>query len=330
MNSFQNITFPKPAVGRLRGLLIPALALLAVIYVYFAGGYAVSVFSFALIYTIFVTGLNIFMGFTGQVSFGQNAFAAVSGYASAVLTATYGWEPLAAFGVGLACALLLALIVGYAVVRLKGHYLAMATLAIGLVTYEVAVQWDDVTAGYMGIAGIPRAGIGPWEISSDRGMMVLLAIVAALSLAAAAGIKSSRFGRALMAIAGSEEAAEALGIEVNHYKLVAFLIAAAFAALAGSLFAHFVGFVSPEVFGLHMVVLGFTMLFVGGIGTIVGPLLGAVIITAMPEVLRGLDEYQDLAYGAALILLLIYAPKGLASLTSLLQPKQDKTAGGAL
>ena len=297
--------------------MVPAIAFCIVTYVFFSGGYAVSVVSFALIYTIFVTGLNVFMGFAGQVSFGQNAFAAVSGYASAVLTAKYGWEPLAALGVGLAGALLLALIVGFAVVRLKGHYLAMATLAVGLVTYEVAVQWDDVTAGYMGIAGIPRAGIGPWEVPSDRGMLVLLAIVTALSLAAAAGIRSSRFGRALTAIAGSEEAAEALGIEVNRYKLAAFLIAAAFSALAGSLFVHVVGFVSPEVFGLHMVVLAFTMLFVGGIGTIIGPLLGATIITFLPEVFRSLDEYQDLAYGAALILLLIYAPKGLASLASL-------------
>lgn len=286
-------------------------------YVYFSGGYIVSVISFALIYAIFVSGLNIFMGFTGQVSFGQNAFAAISGYTSAVLTATYGWEPLPAFGLGLAGAVGLALLVGYPVLRLKGHYLAMATLAIGLVTYEVAVQWDSVTAGYMGIAGIPPVGIGGWEIYSDQAMLIMLAVVAVLAVSAAAGIRHSRLGRAMVAIAGSEEAAQALGIDVPRYKLMAFVISAVYAATAGSLFVHVVGFVSPEVFGLHMVILAFTMLFIGGVGTVLGPLAGALIITIAPELFRGLNEYQDLAYGAALIVLLIYAPKGLASLAGL-------------
>jgi branched-chain amino acid transport system permease protein len=130
-------------------------------------------------------------------------------------------------------------------------------------------------------------------------------------------LRSSRFGRALAAIAGSEDASRALGIDVAHYKLAAFLVSAAYAALAGSLFVHVVEFVSPEVFGLHMVVLAFTMLYVGGIGTLGGPVLGAVIVSLLPEVFRGLKDYQDLFYGAGLILLLIYAPKGLASLGSM-------------
>jgi branched-chain amino acid transport system permease protein len=130
---------------------------------------------------------------------------------------------------------------------------------------------------------------------------------------AAAGIRHSRLGRALVAIAGSEEAARALGIEVARYKLIAFLISAFYAALAGSLFVHAVGFVSPEVYGLHMVVLAFTMLYVGGIGTVAGAALGALVVALLPETIRTLSDYQDLAYGAALILILIYAPGGLAS-----------------
>jgi branched-chain amino acid transport system permease protein len=121
----------------------------------------------------------------------------------------------------------------------------------------------------------------------------------------------------MAAIAGSEDAARALGIDVARYKLVAFLLAAAYAALAGSLFVHVVGFVSPEVYGLHMVNLAFTMLYVGGIGTIMGPLIGAVIIILLPESIRAFKDYQDLAYGAVLIFLLIYAPRGLASLSDL-------------
>src|SRR3954466_7619987 len=295
-----------------------ALAAALVLYVFTTGGYLIAVLHFAAIYVVFVTGLNIFMGYAGQVSFGHNAFAAISGYASAVLSTTYGWEPLAAGAVGILGALTCALIVGYPTLRLRGHYLAMATLAIGLIVYEIAIQWQSVTQGYMGISGIAPLGIGSYEIVSERGKLFALMVFVALSAFAAARLRASRFGRALAAIAGSEDAARALGIDVAHYKLAAFLVSAAYAALAGSLFVHVVEFVSPEVFGLHMVVLAFTMLYVGGIGTIGGPILGAVIVSLLPEMFRGLKDYQDLFYGAGLILLLIYAPKGLAGLGNLM------------
>lgn len=290
---------------------LAAAGLLA--YVFIAGGYLLTVVGFAAIYAIFVTGLNLFMGYTGQVSFGQNAFAGVAGYTSAVLTATYAWEPLIALPLGVAGAGLLALIIGYPTLRLRGHYLAMATLALGLIVYEIAVQWQPVTQGYMGIAAIPPIGIGKLQAASERQSLAVVIGVLVVAVWVTARLRASRFGNALAAIAGSEDAARSLGIDVERYKLAAFVIAAVYAALAGSLFVHFVGFVSPEVFGLHMVVLAFTMLYVGGIGTLYGPVAGALIISLLPETFRGFKEYQDLAYGAALILLLIYAPRGIAS-----------------
>jgi branched-chain amino acid transport system permease protein len=292
-------------------------------YAFIAGGFFVTIMSFAMIYAVFVIGLNVFMGFAGQVSFGHNAFAALSGYASAVLTATYFWDPLPAFAVGLSLALIVALVIGWPTLRLKGHYLAMATLAIGLIVYEIAVQWQSVTQGYMGISGIAPLGAFGYEIVSERGKLFVLVVIVALATVAAARLRGSRFGRALAAIAGSENAARSLGIKVANYKLAAFLVSAAYAAVAGSLFVHVVEFVSPEVFGLHMVVLAFTMLYVGGIGTLGGPILGAVIVSLLPEIFRGLKDYQDLFYGAGLIVLLIYAPKGLAALGGLI-PRRGK------
>jgi len=213
--------------------------------------------------------------------------------------------------------------VGYPTLRLRGHYLAMATLAFGLIAYEVAVQWQSVTQGYMGISGIPPLGIGRFTVTSDRAILVLLIAFALIGVLAAGGIRRSRLGRAFVAIAGSEDAARALGIDVARYKLIAFLISAFYAAVAGSLFVHAVGFVSPEVYGLHMVVLAFTMLYVGGIGTIAGAALGALVIALLPETVRRFSEYQDLAYGAVLILILIYAPGGLASLSRLWSAKKE-------
>ena len=299
-----------------------ALAVALVAYAVVAGGYIVTVVGFALIYAVFVTGLNIFMGYAGQASFGQNAFAAIGGYTSAVLTAAYGWPPVLAMLAGITGAIVCAVIVGYPTLRLKGHYLAMATLAIGLIVYETTVQWQSVTQGYMGISGIPPLGIGGFEIVSDRAQLIFLSIVVALSMGSAWLIRNSRFGRALVALSGSEDAARALGIDVARYKLAAFVVSATYASIAGSLFVHIVGFVSPEVFGMNMVILGFTMLYVGGIGTVIGPLVGAIVINLLPETFRGLKDYQDLVYGVALILLLIYAPGGLAALTRPFKRKQ--------
>lgn len=297
-------------------LLALAAALLA--YAFVAGGYLITVLGFAAIYAIFVTGLNFFMGYAGQVSFGQNAFAALSGYTSAVLTSKYGWQPIAALPLGVVGAVVLAYVVGYPALRLRGHYLAMATLALGMIVYEIAVEWQSVTQGYMGISGIPPLGIGRWELNDPKYQLAFLIAVLVVALIAAYRLKESRFGMALAAIAGSEDAAKALGIDVARYKLAAFVIAAVYAAVAGSLMAHFVGFVSPEVFGLHMVISGFMMLYVGGIGSIAGPVFGALIISLLPETFRAFKDYQDLAYGAALIIILIFAPKGAASLARFL------------
>jgi branched-chain amino acid transport system permease protein len=230
-----------------------------------------------------------------------------------VLTTAYHWEPIAALAVGVLAAGAIALVVGYPTLRLRGHYLAMATLSLGLIVYEVAVQWQTVTQGYMGISAIPGLRMGDLQAGSDRQSLAVLIGALALGLWIAARLRHSRFGNALAAIAGSEQAARSLGIEVERYKLAAFVIAAIYAAVAGSLFVHFVGFVSPEVFGLHMVILGFTMLYVGGIGTLYGPIIGALIISLLPETFRGFKDYQDIAYGAALVVLLIYAPRGIAS-----------------
>lgn len=309
-----SITSPERRPLRLVGLLPWLFAGGVIGYAMLVGGYAATVVSFALIYAVFVTGLNLFMGFAAQVSFGQNAFAAIGGYVSAVLTATYGWGPLPAMVLGMTAAVAAAAVIGFPALRLKGHYLAMGTLAIGLIAYEITVEWQSVTQGYMGISGIPPFGLAGYEVTSDRGQLVMLSLIVAACAFAAARIRRSRFGRALSAVAGSEEAALALGIDVSRYKLMAFLLSAGFAALAGSLFVHVVGFVSPEVFGLHMVIVTFTMLYVGGIGTVAGPLIGALIVSLLPETFRAFKDYQDLAYGAALILLLIYAPRGLASL----------------
>ena len=297
--------------SRFKTVLPLAVVLAILLLALNSSGYVVTVIGFAAIYAIFCTGLNFFMGYTGQASFGQNAFAALGGYGSAILTAGYNWEPVPALFVSMTIAGIVAAVVGYPTLKLRGHYLAMATFALGLITYEISIEWNSLTMGYMGYSGIPPLGIGRFELATEKQQLVALTILMLLGVWMANRMRQSRFGRALRAIAGSEAAAQALGIDVARYKLIAFVVAALYASAAGSLFAHFIGFISPEVFGSAMVIQSFTMLFLGGVGTVWGPVIGALMVSMLPELLRGLKELQDVAYCAILVAMLIYAPRGL-------------------
>ena len=302
---------------------VPVAAVLSVLGIALSSsGYVVTLIGFAAIYGVFCTGLNFFMGYTGQASFGQNAFAALGGYGSAILTANYYWDPVLALLVSMVLSGVIAAAVGYPTFRLRGHYLAMATFALGLITYEISIEWNSLTQGYMGLSGIPPLGIGKYELVSEKHQLIVLTFVMLLGVWVSVRLRDSRFGRALRAIAGSEAAANALGINVARYKLAAFVVAAIYASVAGSLFAHFVGFISPEVFGASMVILSFTMLYLGGVGTTWGPIIGALIVSLLPDVLRGLKEMQDVVYSVVLIAILIFAPRGLSGLAVLFQRKQ--------
>src|SRR5258708_29452119 len=313
---------PIQIAGALAGIVLLAA-------VFINGGYFVTVIGFAAIYGIFCTGLNFFMGYTGQASFGQNAFAALGGYGTAILCAGQGWQPIVALPVTMVISGLIAVVIGYPTLRLRGHYLAMATFALGLITYELSVEWIGLTQGYMGYAGIPPLGIGKYELTGDRQQLAVIVVILLLGVWIANRLRDSRFGRALRAIAGSEAAANALGIDIARYKLAAFVVAAVYASVAGSLFAHFIGFISPEVFGLSMVTLSFTMLYLGGIGTIWGPIVGAVIVSMLPELFRGLKGLEDIAYAAVLILILIFFPRGLAALPGMLWRRRAGKTDGA-
>lgn len=319
-----------PAITYTRPLRLPwlqtALALAGaaiVIFTFSASGYVVTVVGFAAIYGIFCTGLNLFMGYTGQASFGQNAFAALGGYGTAILCTDYNMEPALALLVTMLFSGLVALVVGYPTLRLRGHYLAMATFALGLITYEISIEWASLTQGYMGYSGIPPLRLWRFEAVTEKQQLAVILALLALGAFASYRLRRSRFGRALRAIAGSEPAASALGINVARYKLVCFIIAALYGSVAGSLFAHFVGFISPEVFGTSMVVQSFTMLYLGGIGTVAGPIIGAVIVSLLPELLRGLKDWQDVVYILVLLAILIYAPRGIAGYLERLSQREE-------
>lgn len=294
------------------GFLIPLSGLIAAVI---AGAFVLSPYELTVlaqigIFAIVILGLNVLVGLTGQISFGHNAFLGIGAYLSALATTQWGFSPLAGVAAGVAVSAVLGIIIGYPTLRLRGHYLALATFALGLGFYRIAVS-SPLFNGFMGIAGIPPFSIAGFELVSLTQKYLLVWTVTCLAVVATWRLAQLRFGRALRSIAADESAAQAMGINVRRYKVIAFVISGIYASVAGSLYAHTVSFVSPETFGFHTIVLLFVMLFVGGLGTIWGSLFGAAVGIALPSLLQGLQGWTPSIFALIVLIIVMTRPRGL-------------------
>lgn len=276
-----------------------------------AGGYLLNVFIFVGIHTMLALALNLLLGYAGQISLGQAAFFGLGAYASGVLTTTYGYNPwlimlLTAGAVGL-----LAFAIGFPILNLKGHYLAMATLGFGIIVYIVFNETIDITGGPSGFPGIPNFSYGEFTFDSDLKNYYLIWGFTLVTMLLALNLVSSRIGRALRAIHDSEVAARVLGINVRLMKVQIFALSAVISSVAGSLYAHTMTFISPASFGFNFSVELVTMVIIGGLGSIYGSFLGAALLTLLPELLRTFQDYDIVVYGLLLILITMFMPGGL-------------------
>jgi len=258
-----------------------------------------------------VLGLDVLMGYCGQVSLGQAGFMAVGGYTAAILATNYGWPPLAGIAAGIALSLACAVALSLVTMRLRGHYLALATLAFGLLVDSLTVGMTETTGGPSGLVGVPSFSVGPLDFGSPLAMYTLVAaLIVVLVLVLLGGIRSG-FGRALQAVRTDQTAAAALGIDVPRYKMAAFAISAALASLSGSLYAFYFHFLSPEMVGTARSLEMIAMLVVGGEGTLVGSLFGVALLTLLPTIFQPLALYKTLAEGLLLVLAVRYLPGGI-------------------
>jgi branched-chain amino acid transport system permease protein len=261
----------------------------------------------ALIFYIAVLGLDVSMGYAGQVCLGQAAFMAIGGYCAAILSAGYDWPPFAALIAALALSLLCACVLSYATLRLRGHYLALATLAFGLLVDTLT----DLTGGPSGLVGIPSLTIGPIAFDTAQAMYYLtLAIAVILVLLLAAGMRSD-FGRTLQAVRADQTAAAALGIKVSRVKMASFAIGAGLGSIAGSLYAFQFHFLSPEMVATPRSFELIAMLVLGGEGTLIGGLFGAVLLTLLPTTAQSLAVFKTMIEGALLVCVFRFLPEGL-------------------
>ncbi|MDY7033006.1 MAG: branched-chain amino acid ABC transporter permease [Thermodesulfobacteriota bacterium] len=273
--------------------------------------YYLSTMIFVGIHGIIAIGLCLLMGYAGQISIGHAAFFGLGAYTSAVLTSRFGFHPWSAFFLGVLLSSVVALAIGIPSLKLKGHYLAMATLGFGEITYIVFNELTDLTGGPPGMGDIPRISLVGFMVNTDVKYYFFVWAFLIFILVVSLNLINSRIGRALRSIHDSEIAASAMGVNTSKLKLQIFVISAIFASIAGSLYTHYVTFVSPSSFSLSFSILLVMMVVIGGMHNLWGALIGAGLLTIMPEFLRALKDFEILVYGAILLIIMIYMPKGL-------------------
>jgi ABC-type branched-subunit amino acid transport system ATPase component/ABC-type branched-subunit amino acid transport system permease subunit len=274
------------------------------------GRYYTQMLALAGIFAIAGQGLNLLSGYTGQTSLGHAGFYAIGAYTGALLATKLGlgfWIGLP-FSVALAAAA--GLLLAYPSFRLEGPYLAMVTIAFGIIVNSLLVEWSDLTGGTQGVLNIPRPMIGGQRLLLER-QFLLIVIALVLASLLLRNLIRSPWGRAFVAVRENPIAAEAIGLSTLVVKTTAFAISAALAGLAGHLFAFFQGFISPEAFEFDTSIFLLTIVILGGAGTLVGPLIGAAVLTFLPELLQGFTDYRLIIYGGIIVITLYALPLGI-------------------
>jgi len=307
-------------------LVFGGVWLLLLVYPFIApNNYLIGLGALFCINVILIGSLNLLMGVSGQISLSHGAFYGLGAYASGVLGAKFGIDPW--IGLAAACALAgtAALIIGLPALRLHGHYLAMATLGFNAIMTVLFYELVPLTGGADGLVNIPSISIFGLRLGTDFRFSFLAWAIAGLLLLAMLNLIHSRVGRGLRALADGELAANSMGVDTYRYKLAVFVLTAMMAAIAGALYGNFTNFVSPDSFSFFTSVLMVVMVAVGGAGRFWGGIIGALIYTALPELLRSLEHLaaalsiridvsasEILFFGISMILVLLFFPRGLA------------------
>ncbi|MBI4734677.1 MAG: branched-chain amino acid ABC transporter permease [candidate division NC10 bacterium] len=268
--------------------------------------------SLTLVYLILAIGLNLTLGYAGQISLAHAGFMSFGSYAVAIL-GPLGVPFEGGIIVGTAIAFLWGLVLGFPALKVKHHYLAMVTLGFNIIVFLVLRNWESLTGGSFGISGIGRPHWGPLRFLSDRAYYYYILGWATLVVASAYWILHSRWGRAFRAIRENEMRAEVVGVSLRNYKLMAFAIGSAYAGIGGALFAPLLTYIDPGAFTLDRSIQFLMMVVMGGLGRFEGPFIGAVVVTLLPELLRASEGFYLIIFSLAVILMMLFMPKGLVA-----------------
>jgi branched-chain amino acid transport system permease protein len=276
----------------------------------FLNPYIIYLLDLVCISVIIATGLNLIVGYTGQFNLGQSGFVAIGAYVTALLMTWVDISFWIALPIGGIASVLIGICLALPSLRLRGLYLALVTFAFGAITEMILIHWDSLTKGPDGLR-VNSPQIGSIVLNSDLRMFYPIFIITVIMVYLSKNIINSRVGRALVSIRDSEIAAQATGVNLVTYKIIAFVLSAFYAGIAGGLYAALVRYISPDAFNPLESVIYLTMIVVGGMGSILGSIIGAIMLTLLPEILRGFKELQELLFACILILSLIFLPNGI-------------------
>ncbi len=291
------------------GLIV--IVLLLVLIPLSLNDYYRDIMTLTCMYIVLALGLNIVVGQAGLLNLGYVAFYAIGAYTYAILSTSYGLSFWSGLIIGALTAALFALILGIPTLRLRGDYFAIVTLGLGEITRIVLNNWDNMTGGPNGISKIGRPVLAGMVLNTALDFYYLILSLVILTVFAMHRLMASRIGRAWIAIREDETAAEAMGINTFRLKLLAFVLGSAWAGMTGVFFAAKMAFVSPESFTFFESVLILCMVVLGGMGSIPGIILGAFLLIALPEIFRDFQDYRMLAFGVALVFMMVFKPQGL-------------------
>jgi len=263
------------------------------------------------IYVIAVGGLDIVYGFSGQVSFGHAAFYGIGAYSVAILSGLNGWSFWASLLVGVVAAAIFAIVIGWPSVKLVHHFLALVTIGVGEIVRLTFMNTTDITKGFRGIGEIPRPSIFGISLSNPVMYLYLVLIFAAVSVILKRNIGTSWWGRQFHAIRTNPTAAESFGTALIRTRTVAFALSAIFGAVAGALYASLITYVSPDTFTFAQSTLFFSMVLIGGAGTVGGSIVGVVILTIINQYGQQFEIYQGIFYGLMIIVIVVFLPRGV-------------------
>ena len=290
-----------------------ALFALGLAFPFLAGNdYHLTVMSNAYIFALATVGLNLITGYTGQYNLAHSGFMAVGAYTVGILTVDHHVPFWIAFALSGVVAAAVGFFIGIVSLRLKGHYFSIFTLCVGYIMFLVIEKWESLTHGTVGIIGIPLPpGIGPISFDSPRALYYMVFFFLVVGIWVMHRIVGSLLGRTFMAIRNGDDLAESLGINLMRNKVLAFMLSVFYAGMAGGLYAGFVRFLGPGIAGVEHTFDMTMYMLVGGLGTLLGPLLGAVTVPWLTQYLQFLQEYRFVVFGPVLILLVIFLPHGI-------------------
>lgn len=295
-------------------IAVAAIVLAAVLPMFISNNYHLNLMIQVLINIIIVVGLNFITGLTGQMNLGTAGIFSMGAYTSSLLATRLGINPwiclIAAIGMGF----LIGMGLGYPSLRVSGVYLALTTIGFSEIVRILMTNLTGLTGGALGVTGIPPFSILDHKFQTNKEIYYLYLIIAVILIFNAYRIVNSKWGRAFLAVKDNPEAVEAGGVNIASIKILAFTLAAVYATVAGSLYAHYVGFINPSAYNLEYSINYVVMLVIGGIGSVPGNVLGAILVTLVPELLRFMENYYWLVFSIITLLFVIFMPNGMVSL----------------